>query len=79
MEKDNTPTYNTNRKVYNFKDYFNYLKEEESELKKMNRNKLNEPETKQHIGNRTHKFNKITRKIDDLSPNEIKDKLDDIK
>lgn len=75
---DNTP-YNVNRKVATFGDYCNNIDAEESELKKTKRSAIkNDAEVKQVPGNRTHKFNKVTRKIDDLSPAEVEDDIESI-
>lgn len=77
--KDNTPTFNVNRKVVNFKDFLANMDDEKEELKKMNRqNKPNSDEHQQHIGNSRYKYNKVTHKMDDLSPEEIKDKINSI-
>ena len=76
---DNTPTFNVNRKVVNFKDFLANPNAEKEELKKMDRqNKPNSDEKQQHIGNSRYKFNHTTRKMDDLSPAEIEDKIDAI-
>lgn len=77
--KDNTPTFNVNRKVVNFKDFLANPNAEKEELEKMDRqNKPNSDEKQQHIGNSRYKFNNITRKMDDLSSAEIEDKIDAI-
>ena len=77
--KDNTPTFNVNRKVVNFKDFLANPNAEKEELEKMDRqNKPNSDEKQQHIGNSRYKFNNTTRKMDDLSPDQIEDKIDAI-
>jgi len=77
--KDNTPTFNVNRKVANFKDFSANPNAEKEELKKMNRqNKPNTDDQQKNMGNSRYKFNSTTRKMDDLSPAEIKDKIDAI-
>ncbi len=76
--KDNTPTFNVNRKVANFKDFNDNIGCEDWKLKKMKRQSKPNSEDQQHIGNQRFKFNKVTRKIDNLSPDEIQDKLDSI-
>ena len=77
--KDNTPTFNVNRKVVNFKDFSANPNAEKEELKKMDRqNKPNSDDKQQHIGNSRYKFNNTTRKMDDLSPTEIEDKIEAI-
>jgi hypothetical protein len=77
--KENTPTFNVNRKVVNFKDFLSDPKGEEDELKKVRRSTKPNSENQQHIGNSRYKFNKTTRKMDDLSPAEIDDSIEAIK
>ena len=76
--KENTPTFNVNRKVVNFKDFLSDPKREETDLKKVRRSTKPNSEDQQHIGNSRYKFNKTTRKMDDLSPAEIDDSIEAI-
>lgn len=77
--KDNQPTFNVNRKVVNFKDFSANPNAEKEELKKMNKqNKPNTDDQQKNMGNSRYKFNHTTRKMDDLSPAEIKDKIEAI-
>ena len=77
--KDNQPTFNVgNRKVVNFKDFLSNPKGEETDLKKVRRSTKPNSEDQQHIGNSRYKFNKTTRKMDDLSPAEIDDSIEAI-
>lgn len=77
MYKDNTPTFNVDRKIVNFKDFKE--EEEKQELQKIKRSiDPNTPDEQQHIGNRKYKFNKVTRKMDDINIDEINDDLDAI-
>ena len=77
--KDNTPTFNINRKVVNFKDFSANPNAEKEELKKMDRqNKPNTDDQQKNMANSRYKFNSTTRKMDDLSPAEIEDKIDAI-
>jgi hypothetical protein len=72
-------SYNVNRKVVTFGDFTNNIESEKEELKKVKRSTdPNSDEHQQHIGNGRYKFNKVTRKMDDLSPAEVQDKLDAI-
>ena len=72
-------SYNVNRKVATFGDFSNNIESEKEELKKVRRSTVpNTPDGQQHIGNGRYKFNKVTRKMDDLSPAEVQDKLDSI-
>ena len=73
--KDNTPTYNVNRKVVNFGDFCKTY--EEPKLKKMKRQTTPNSDERQKLpGNFKQKFNPVTRKIDNLSPAEVDDRLD---
>jgi len=77
--KDNTPTFNVNRKVVNFKDFSANPNAEKEELKKMDRQNIpNSDEHQKNMANSRYKFNNTTRKMDDLSPAEIKDKIEAI-
>ena len=76
--KENTPTFNVNRKVVNFKDFLSDPKGEETDLKKVRRSTKPNSEDQQHVGNSRYKFNKTTRKMDDLSPAEIDDSIESI-
>lgn len=76
MAKD--VTYNVNRRVANFGDFTANIGAEKEELKKVRRSTKPNSEDQQHIGNSRYKFNKVTRKMDDLSPAEIEDKIDSV-
>jgi len=79
MNRDNTPTFNANRKVVNFKDFLANPNAEKEELEKMDRqNKPNTDDQQKNMANSRYKFNNTTRKMDDLSPAEIEDKIDAI-
>jgi len=68
--------YNTNTKVANFGDYCNNFEKEKEELKKVRRSiKPNTPDTQKYPKNSKLKFNNITRKMDDLTPDIIDDTL----
>ena len=71
--KDNTPTYNVNRKVVNFGDFCKTC--EEPKLKKMKNQTTPNSERQNLPGNFKAKFNPVTRKIDNLSPAEVDDRL----
>lgn len=71
-------TYNVNRKIANFGDFTANIGAEKEELKKVRRSTKPNSEDQQHIGNARYKFNKVTRKMDDLSPDMIDDKIEAI-
>jgi hypothetical protein len=74
--KDNTPTFNANRKVVNYKDFIANKEDEKSELEEIERtNKPNMSDTQQFIGNKRYKYNKVTRKIEEISPDELEDRI----
>ncbi len=76
--KENTPTFNINRKVVNFKDF--NKDSEETELKKIKRQNKPNSERQQLIGNPRAKYNKVTHKLDfDLNPAYIEDKINSLK
>jgi hypothetical protein len=76
--KDNTPTFNINRKVVNFKDF--NKDSEETELNKIKRQNKPNSERQKLIGNPRAKYNKVTHKLDfDLNPAYIEDKIDSLK
>ena len=78
MNRDNQPTFNVNRKIANFGDFSANIDAEKEELKKVKRSTIPNSEVQQHLGNKKLKFNKITRKLDDLSPDEVTDNIDAI-
>jgi hypothetical protein len=68
--------YNTNTKVANFGDYCNNFEKEKEDLKKVKRSiNPNTPDTQKYPKNSKFKFNNITRKMDDLTPDIIDDTL----
>jgi len=74
MAQDNT--YNVNRNVANFGDYCNNFEKEKEELKKVKRSiNPNTPDTQKYPKNSRYKYNRITRKMDDLTPDIIDDQL----
>lgn len=75
--KTNTPNYNNNSKVANFQDFCSDC--EENKLKAIKRStKRNSPDEHQVIGNTKYKFNSVTRKLDDISPEMVDDRLDEL-
>jgi hypothetical protein len=73
--KDNTPTYNTNRKVVNFGDFCDNWEKEKENLKSKKRSILDNSEIQQNVKNIKSDFDIVTRKWTDRSKNEINDKL----
>ena len=76
----NDQNYQTsNSRIASFNDFSSNVSKEKEELKKVDRSTIkNNDDTHQIPGNRRYKFNRVTRKMDDLSKGEIKDKLDSI-
>jgi len=76
--KTNTQTYNTSTsKIANFNDF--NPDEEKEELKKVRRSiNPNTPDTQQYPGNQRYKFNKMTRKMDEIDDDLIDDELDSL-
>lgn len=77
--KDNQPTFNAgDRKMVNFKDFTQELPSEKQELKKMKRSfRKNVLEVGQK--QRKLKYNKVTKKLDDVGQSDIEDRLDQFK
>lgn len=74
----NTP-YNVNRKIVTFGDFASNINSEKEELEKVKRTTIkNDVELQQKPGNTHYKFNKVTRKMDDISPAMVDDQLDAI-
>jgi hypothetical protein len=73
--KDNTPNYNTNRKVVNFGDFCDNWETEKEKLKSKKRSIINNSEVQQHVKNVKSDFDPVTRKWTDKSKYEIEDKL----
>ena len=77
--KHNTPTFNVDRKVVNFKDFSKDIESEKEELNKIKRQNKPNSERQQLIGRERAKYNKVTHKLDrNLSPDMIKGKIDAI-
>lgn len=74
--KDSTPTFNTNRRIVNFKDYIQHEPHEKAELKKMKRQYKKVDQVKQVDQDHMYKYNRVTHKNDDLVKPEVEDKLD---
>jgi len=67
----------SNNRISNFSDYCDNFEKEKEELKKIRRSiKPNTPDTQKYPKNSKFKFNRITRKMDDLTPDLIDDQLD---
>ena len=76
--KDNTPTYNVNRKVVNFGDFANNLEVEKEKLKKVKRSFQPNSDRQNFPSNTRNEFDPITRKITAYTEDEVDDKLDQI-
>ena len=76
--KDNTPTYNVNRKVVNFGDFANNLEAEKEKLKKVKRSFQPNSDRQNFPSNTRNEFDPITRKITAYTEDEVDDKLDQI-
>ena len=74
MNRDNQPTFNVNRKIANFSDFGT----NKDSLKKAKLQTKSNSEDQQHIGNYRNEFDPNTHKVTQVTPDEIKDKLDAI-
>lgn len=76
--KTNTPNYKS-KNVNNFSDFLDNIDSEKTELKDLKRSiNPNSDNNQKYPKNSKFKFNKVTRKMDDLSLDEIDDKIDSI-
>lgn len=71
-------SYNVNRKIANFHDYVDNIDAEEQELKKARRGFTKNSEIQQFPKNSKLKFNKVTKKMDDLTSDMIDDQIETI-
>ena len=74
--KHNTPTFNVDRKVVNFKDWAQNFDAEKEELKKMKRGTKPNSERQKFFADKRAKFNPVSHKNDFMTPNEVVDKID---
>ena len=74
MNRDNQPTFNVNRKIVNFSDFGT----NKDSLKKAKLQTKPNSEDQQHIGNDRNEFDPNTHKVTQVTPDEVKDKLDAI-
>lgn len=76
--KTNDLNYNT-RNVSNFSDFIDSIDQEKSDLKNVRRSmNKNNVETQSYTKNSKYKFNHITRKMDDMTIDEIDDDIDSL-
>lgn len=74
--KHNTPTFNVDRKVVNFKDWAQNFDAEKEELKKMKRGTKPNSERQKFFADKRSKFNPVSHKNDFMTPDEVVDKID---
>lgn len=76
--KTNTPNYKS-KNVNNFSDFLDNIDSEKTELKDLKRSiNPNSDDNQKYPKNSKFKFNKVTRKMDDLSLDEIDDRINSI-
>ena len=76
--KTNTPNYKS-KNVNNFSDFLDNIDSVKTELKDLKRSiNPNSDNNQNYPKNSKFKFNKVTRKMDDLSLDEVDDKIDSI-
>ncbi len=76
--KDNTPTYNVNRKVVNFGDFTSNIDAEKEKLQKVKRSFQPNSDRQNFPSNTRNEFNPVTRKITAYTEDEVEDYLDEI-
>ncbi len=80
MRKDNTQNYQTPySKIHHYNDFIDNEEGEKEELSKMKRTYLdNENDTYELPNKFRHKFNKVTRKYDDITEDEVDGRIEQI-
>ena len=73
--KDNTPTYNVNRKVANFGDFTSNIDAEKEKLKKVKRSFTPNSDKQQFVRNSRTEYNPVTHKLTDYTEGEVEDKI----
>ena len=73
--KDNTPTYNVNRKVANFGDFTSNIEAEKENLKKVKRSFQPNSDRQNFPSNTRNEFDPITRKITSFTEDEVDDRI----
>ena len=73
--KDNTPTYNVNRKVANFGDFTSNIDAEKEKLKKVKRSFTPNSDGQQFVRNSRTEYNPVTHKLTDYTEGEVEDKI----
>lgn len=73
--KDNTPTYNVNRKVANFGDFTSNIEAEKENLKKTKRSFQPNSDRQNFPSNTRNEFDPITRKITSFTEDEVDDRI----
>lgn len=76
--QENTPTFNSGRKVVNFKDFLSDPKAEEEKLKKAERSYTPNSDRQQFVRNSRTEYNPVTHKLTDYTEDEIEDKIKSI-
>lgn len=72
----NDPNYHTSAsRISSFGEYSKHKSEDTEELRKMRRNFRKRGETHQAPGERKHKWSRTTHKIEDLSAEEVSDRI----
>ena len=73
--KDNTPTYNVNRKVANFGYFTSNIEAEKENLKKTKRSFQPNSDRQNFPSNTRNEFDPITRKITSFTEDEVDDRI----
>jgi protein-tyrosine phosphatase len=73
--KDNTPTYNVNRKVANFGDFTSNIEAEKENLKKVKRSFQPNSDRQNFPSDTRNEFDPITRKITAFTEDEVDDRI----
>jgi hypothetical protein len=80
MRKDNTQNYQTgNSRITHFKDFVANSQRERDDLEKVDRSFIDNEDQVHNLPNLTkYKFNRATRKMDDISRDRVKDRIESL-
>lgn len=75
--KDNTPNYNVNRKVVNYKDFIDNVESEKEKMKGVKRSFQPNSDRQQFVRNSRTEYNPVTHKLTDYTEGEVDDILEE--
>jgi hypothetical protein len=76
--KDNTPNYNVNRRVVNYKDFIDSIESEKEKMKDVKRSFQPNSDRQQFVRNSRTEYNPVTHKLTDYTEGEVDDILKNV-